>query len=117
MYLYSLYRFTTLQAATNGDTKHNHYENGCVKQSHYENGSAMYDGAEKVAAFNNKAFEPDDVEGKTLSLSIRHCLTFIGVEIIKREGMWIFQKNSLAYDSDWLDKYHYYSWKYGSFQN
>ena len=54
----------------------------------------MYDGAEKVAEFNNKAFEPDDVEGKTLSLSIRHCLTFIGIEIIKREGMWIFPKTA-----------------------
>ena len=63
----------------------------------------MYDGAEKVAAFTNKAFEPDDVEGKTLSLSIRHSLTLIGVDITKKERMWIFQK---GYGSDWVHKNH-----------
>ena len=68
----------------------------------------MYDGAEKVAEFNNKAFEPDDVEGKTLSLNIRHSLTFINMEIIEKDGIWIFQKNynSLGYGSEWVDKNH-----------
>ena len=69
----------------------------------------MYDGAEKVAEFNNKAFKPDDVEGKTLSLSIRHSLTFINVEIIEKDRIRIFQKrnyNSIGYASEWVDKNH-----------